>query len=79
MTASAEEVAAGQAVYTERLLAAYDFLVLGVSNRWVWKCSTRRLEELYARHITANHLDVGVGTGYLLDRCRLPSRHRASR
>lgn len=73
MTASAEKVAAGQAVYTERVLAAYDFVVLGVSNRFLWKCPTRRLEELYARHITANHLDVGVGTGYFLDRCRFPS------
>src|SRR5262249_57137305 len=24
------------------------------------------------RSITANHLDVGVGTGYFLDRCRFP-------
>ena len=24
--------------------------------------------------VTANHLDVGVGTGYFLDRCYLPSQ-----
>jgi ubiquinone/menaquinone biosynthesis C-methylase UbiE len=65
-------VEAGQAVYSARTLAVYDFVVLGVSNRWVWKCPTPRLEALYDCHITANHLDVGVGTGYFLDRCRFP-------
>jgi 2-polyprenyl-3-methyl-5-hydroxy-6-metoxy-1,4-benzoquinol methylase len=28
----------------------------------------------YNQHLTANHLDVGVGTGYFLDRCRFPSQ-----
>jgi 2-polyprenyl-3-methyl-5-hydroxy-6-metoxy-1,4-benzoquinol methylase len=68
-----EQVEAGQAVYTKRTLAIYDFVVLGVSNRFVWKCPTRRIEEHYNTHLTANHLDVGVGTGYFLDRCRFPS------
>lgn len=74
MSATPEQVAAGQAIYTKRTLAAYDFVVLGVSNRFVWKCPTRRLEEHYNRHVTAKHLDFGVGTGYFLDRCRFPSR-----
>lgn len=74
MVASSEQVAAGQAVYTRRLLRAYDWLVLGVSNRFVWSCRTEHLEENYNRHISANHLDVGVGTGYFLDRCRFPSQ-----
>jgi 2-polyprenyl-3-methyl-5-hydroxy-6-metoxy-1,4-benzoquinol methylase len=68
-----EQVTAGQAVYTKRTLTAYDFVVLGISNRFIWKCPTRRLEEHYDKHVTANHLDVGVGTGYFLDRCRFPS------
>jgi 2-polyprenyl-3-methyl-5-hydroxy-6-metoxy-1,4-benzoquinol methylase len=67
------QVEAGQAVYTRRVLVAYDFLVLGVSNNFVWKCPSRRLLEHYDRRVTANHLDVGVGTGYFLDRCRFPS------
>jgi 2-polyprenyl-3-methyl-5-hydroxy-6-metoxy-1,4-benzoquinol methylase len=73
MSVTTEQVEAGQAVYTKRTLAAYDFVVLGVSNRFLWKCPTQRLEEHYNQHITANHLDVGVGTGYFLDRCRFPS------
>ncbi len=68
----AEQVVAGQAIYSTRLLALYDFLVLRISNRFVWKCPTRHLEAHYDSHITANHLDVGVGTGYFLDRVRFP-------
>jgi 2-polyprenyl-3-methyl-5-hydroxy-6-metoxy-1,4-benzoquinol methylase len=73
MSATAEQVAAGQAVYTRRVLRAYDFFVLGVSNRVVWRCPTPRLLAHYDAHVTANHLDVGVGTGFYLDHCRFPS------
>jgi hypothetical protein len=67
------EVHAGQAIYTRRVLRLYDLLVLGLSNRFVWRCPTRELLAWYDAHVTANHLDVGVGTGYFLDRCRFPS------
>lgn len=70
--AMSDEVAAGQAVYTQRTLAWYDFLVLGLSNRLVWRCPTPRLLAHFNRHVTANHLDVGVGTGWFLDHCRFP-------
>jgi SAM-dependent methyltransferase len=73
MKVSRERVLAGQAVYTKRSLRAYDLVVLGVSNRFLWKCPTRRLVAHYDRHVSANHLDVGVGTGYFLDNCRFPS------
>ena len=73
MSITPEQIEAGQAVYTERLLGAYDFLVLGLSNRLLWSCPTRRLLEHYNKHIGANHLDVGVGTGYFLDKCRFPA------
>ncbi len=72
MSPSHEQVRAGQAVYSRRTLPLYDFVVLGVSNRFVWKCPTPRLVTHYDRHVSANHLDVGVGTGYFLDRCRFP-------
>ena len=65
-------VIAGQAAYNKALLAFYDFYVLGVSNSFVWKCKTQRLLEHYDRNVTANHFDVGVGTGFLLDRCTFP-------
>jgi hypothetical protein len=73
MTASPEDIEAGQAVYTPRVLRLYDLLVLGLSNRFIWKCPTPRLLAFYDAHVTGNHLDVGVGTGYFLDRCHFPA------
>jgi hypothetical protein len=69
----AADVHAGQAIYTKRLLAVYDVAVLGISSRLIWKCPARVVEAHYNANVTANHLDVGVGTGYFLDRCRFPS------
>lgn len=55
------------------MLALYDYVVLGFFCRFVWRCPSRNILGLYQSHITANHLDVGVGTGYFLDHCRFPS------
>lgn len=71
-----EKVRAGQAVYSKTTLAVYDHLVLGLSNRFVWKCPTPRLLQLYKSHISASHLDIGVGTGFFLDRCSFPDDSR---
>jgi ubiquinone/menaquinone biosynthesis C-methylase UbiE len=68
------DVAAGQAVYTKSTLAIYDVFVLGFSNAFVWRCPTRRILALYDRHVSDTHLEVGVGTGFYLDRCRFPTR-----
>jgi ubiquinone/menaquinone biosynthesis C-methylase UbiE len=61
------------AVYTPLALAFYDLAVLGLSNSFVWQCSTQVLMDFYNQHISDKHLDIGVGTGYSLDRCRFPS------
>ena len=68
-----EQVEAGQAVYTERTLLTYDIIVLGISNRFIWRCPSAQIEKHYNQHISANHLDVGIGTGYFLARCQFPS------
>jgi len=72
VTPTWEQVEAGQAVYSKLTLAIYDWFVLGFSNRFIWRCQFEHILALYNRHVTANHLDVGVGTGYFLDRCRFP-------
>ena len=70
---SADAVHAGQAAYKGWILTwVYDALVLGFSNHVLWKCPTAGLLDLYNANVTSNHLDVGVGTGYYLDRCRFP-------
>ena len=58
---------AGAAVYSPLVLKLYDTWVLGISNRYVWQCPTRRvLLPFYRQHVGERHLDVGVGTGYYL-------------
>lgn len=71
---SAADMAAlpGQAVYTAASLRIYDAMVLGFSNRLLWRCPTAELVALYDANVSANHLDAGVATGYFLDRCRFP-------
>lgn len=66
------QIDAGQAVYTRRTLSVYDFVVLSISNRLIWQCPTKKILEHYRKNVSANHLDVGVGTGFFLDRCEFP-------
>ncbi|GCD40791.1 class I SAM-dependent methyltransferase [Streptomyces paromomycinus] len=68
-----KEVHEGQSAYTRWGLTYYRFFVLGFSNRLGWRCSTPRLLRSYNMHVSANHLDVGVGTGYYVANCRYPS------
>jgi SAM-dependent methyltransferase len=69
----AAKVLAAQAIYSPFTLASYDWFVLGFSNRFLWRCPTEALQALYDRNVSARHLDVGVGTGYFLDRARFPA------
>jgi SAM-dependent methyltransferase len=66
------DAAAGAAVYSKALLAIYDLEVLGIELRFVFGCPAPRMLALYDRHVSGRHLDVGVGTGYFLDKCRFP-------
>ena len=63
----------GAAAYTPFTLALYDLAVLRLSNSLVWQCPSHVLLDFYNLHISDSHLDIGVGTGYFLDRCRFPS------
>jgi SAM-dependent methyltransferase len=63
------------AVYTPARLALYDLFILGLSCSLVWRCPKRHFFDLYDQHVGSPHLDIGVGTGYFLDRCRFPIEH----
>ena len=70
---STPETRTGYTVYNKALLSIYDLMVLGYLCRFMWKCRSRHLLELYNQRVTSNHLDVGPGTGYFLDHCRFPT------
>lgn len=63
---------AGQRIYSPLTLKLYDLWVMGVSNRWLWRCPTLEIQALYDLNVSATHLDVGVGTGYFLKRAAWP-------
>ena len=67
-----QQVKAGQAVYSRLFLAVYNPMVR-FNYRFLWRCPPGRVLDLYNEHVSANHLDVGVATGSILDYCRFPA------
>jgi len=65
----------GAAVYSNVLLSIYDVEVLMFEMSCIFKCSPRKILELYNKQVSDRHLDVGVGTGYFLDKCGFPVEH----
>jgi hypothetical protein len=59
--------------YTRLGLRLYDPLIVNMVAPHVWGCSPAILVDHYREHVTSNHADIGVGTGYFLDRCGLGS------
>ncbi|MEE8419511.1 MAG: class I SAM-dependent methyltransferase, partial [Dehalococcoidales bacterium] len=60
-------------LYSKSFLYIYDWMALGLFSSLVWRCPSRYLLKFYNENVTANHLDIGVGTGYFLDNCQFPS------
>ena len=61
--------------YSPLGLRLYDPLIVETLAPRVWRCSPGRIVDFYDRHVTANHADLGVATGYFLDRCNFRSPH----
>lgn len=70
-----QDIDAGQSVYSKTFLKFYDVVVLRIFNRLIWQCPSRNIQEMYQRHASNNHLEVGVGTGVYLQHCRFPSEN----
>lgn len=70
-----QDIDAGQNVYTKTFLKFYDVVVLRIFNRLIWQCPSRNIQQMYQRHVSNNHLEVGVGTGIYLQHCRFPSEN----
>jgi hypothetical protein len=59
----------GIKAYTRLGLRLYDLLIVGILARYVWECPAEAFVGQYRKYVSSNHADVGVGTGYCLDRC----------
>ncbi|MDE1461901.1 class I SAM-dependent methyltransferase [Spartinivicinus poritis] len=67
------QVKKSQKYFNRLSLFFYDWILYGIISKYAWGCSTKRLDDHYANYISNNHLEVGVGTGYLLNRVRFHS------
>ena len=63
----------GQAGYNPVLLGIYDAWVLKFMAPTVWKMPVPPVVELYRRHLSSRHLDVGPGTGYFIEKAAPPA------
>ena len=70
-----KEVADGAAIYNRFLLALYDVEVLMFEMPVIFKCPLKTVINLYNDKISDTHLDIGVGTGYFLDKSKFPTGH----
>jgi Methyltransferase domain len=68
----------GQADYSPLLLRVYDPIVIGFVSWFVWHCPADPILDGYRQHIRDNHLDVGPGTGYCIDKSGLPDGSRVT-
>lgn len=62
----------GQADYSPLLLKLYDPVVIGVVSRLVWRFPPDPLVDLYRARTGDRHLDVGPGTGYVIEHSGIP-------
>jgi SAM-dependent methyltransferase len=63
----------GASNYNGLRLLTYDYIVLGLFNRFVWHCpTTTHLLPLFQSGLGASHLDIGVATGWYTQTAHLP-------
>ncbi|MFD0415267.1 class I SAM-dependent methyltransferase [Streptomyces sp. NPDC127108] len=62
----------GQSGYSKPFLTLYDLLVYRGTAPLLWRCPSAVSRSLYDSCVGARHMDIGVGTGYLLHHARFP-------
>lgn len=68
-----QKVYDSQKYYTGFILWIYDLWVVGFNCSFAWMCPSNVMVKHYNKYVSANHLDLGIGTGYYLDKCKFPS------
>ncbi|WP_331769441.1 class I SAM-dependent methyltransferase (plasmid) [Embleya sp. NBC_00888] len=62
----------GQAGYSKPFLNLYDLVVYRGTAPLLWRCPPTVSRRLYDTGVGARHMDIGVGSGYLLHHARFP-------
>jgi len=62
----------GAKVYSFKILEAYDAIV-SLNSKFFWGITFEEILDFYNQNISANHLEVGVGSGYYLRHCTFPN------
>jgi len=57
-----------QRYFNPLLMSVYDFFVYRMVSQYIWGCSKELLVQRYRHYVSPHHLEVGVGTGYLIDK-----------
>lgn len=65
-----EKTKASQVYFNPLTLFVYDFFLYRFISPFLWGCSTDFLVKRYDAYLGRKHLDVGVGTGFLLTQCK---------
>ncbi|WP_236572308.1 class I SAM-dependent methyltransferase [Nocardiopsis sp. FR4] len=60
-------------LYSPRNLARYNKLVIEFSHTWAWKLDNDALLDLYLRHVSDRHLEIGPADAHFLDRTPAPA------
>ncbi|HVL00892.1 MAG TPA: class I SAM-dependent methyltransferase, partial [Dongiaceae bacterium] len=58
------------AVYSPLLLSVYDLWVYRVAAPRFFRCPLRIFHHFYEQNVSRHHLDIGVGSGSLLQHCK---------
>lgn len=56
------------ALYNKMLLSVYDLYVYRFAAPIAFRCPVQNMESLYEKYCTPQHLEIGVGTGYFLEK-----------
>lgn len=62
----------GQRFFSVMSHKLYDVSLYRWITSYVWRCPTEELVNNYVEHVSDNHLEAGVGTGYLLEKTMCP-------
>lgn len=62
-----DKTLSSQWYFNPLLLPLYDFFVYRFVSQYIWGCSNDLLITRYNHYLSLDHLEVGVGTGYLID------------